>query len=184
MGVDPGDDTPVVVCDGGPATLLRLVGGVARTAGRVDKTGSRPGRSGASSVTIHPTGCATRQSSPRPADRSVQGHPKGRADQAVKPPETNHAAYSQPHNTAARASSLPLCAQSRNIHHAAVGGRNDTGAGNLARQAAQRYAASTTPDVPICACRGAVSLERCGCVVVHASVTEVGRAARRDVRTW
>jgi hypothetical protein len=64
MGVDPGDDTPVVVCDGGPATLPLLVLGwrwVARTAGRVDKTGSRPGRSGASSVTIHPTGCATRQ---------------------------------------------------------------------------------------------------------------------------
>ena len=47
--VDTGDDANVVFCDGGHCRPL-LFGwlGVARTAGRVDRTGSRPGSSGAS----------------------------------------------------------------------------------------------------------------------------------------
>jgi hypothetical protein len=53
VGVDTGDHTQVVaVCDGGHAALSSEVVGVARTAGRVDKTGSRPARTGASSVTF------------------------------------------------------------------------------------------------------------------------------------
>ena len=84
VGVDPGDDTPVVACDGGHATLLRLVAG----------WHARPGgwtRQGAGWQLrrlfghVHPTGCATRRSSSRQVDRSVQGHPKGRADLAVRP---------------------------------------------------------------------------------------------------
>jgi hypothetical protein len=42
----------VAVCDGGHAAPSCDVVGVARTAGRVDKTGSRPTRTGASSVTF------------------------------------------------------------------------------------------------------------------------------------
>jgi hypothetical protein len=73
--VDTGDDTPIVVCDGGHATpFLGLW--VARTAGRVDKTGSRPGSSGASTVTIHPTGCAT--TGPASLDRHLSSRtPEG-----------------------------------------------------------------------------------------------------------
>src|SRR4051794_29563019 len=94
--VDPGDDTPVVVCDGGHATLLRLVGGVARTAGRVDKTGSRPGSSGASSVTFprpvvpHDEARLARSTGQLKDPRGVE--PIWRSDQH----ETNPAACSQP----------------------------------------------------------------------------------------
>jgi hypothetical protein len=70
-----------------------LVCGVACTAACVE-TGSRPGSSGASSVTFtRPV--LPQPGPPRSVDRSVQGHRKGRADERVKANETNPAACSR-----------------------------------------------------------------------------------------
>src|SRR4051794_34001246 len=46
--VNTGDDTTVVFCDGGHCRPSLVWVGVAHTVGRVDRTGSRPGSSGAS----------------------------------------------------------------------------------------------------------------------------------------
>jgi hypothetical protein len=94
VGVDTGDDTEVVaICDGGHAALSSDVVGVARTAGTLDKTGSRPARTGASSVTfIRPV--VPRAGPTHSADRSDQGHQSGLADLRVRPmSETLPASY-------------------------------------------------------------------------------------------
>jgi hypothetical protein len=81
VGVDTGDHTQVIaICDGGRAALSSDVVGVARTAGRVDKTGSRPDRTGASSVTFtrpvapragpHSPGRQVRSRTPKRSGRS------------------------------------------------------------------------------------------------------------------
>jgi hypothetical protein len=60
VGVNTGDNPEIVaICDGGHAARSSDLVGVARTAGRVYKTGSRPARTGASSVTF------TRRVAPR-----------------------------------------------------------------------------------------------------------------------
>src|SRR5262245_65011841 len=90
VGVDTGNDTQVVaICDGGHAALSSDVVGVARTAGRVDKTGSRPG-TGASSVTF--TRPVVPRAGPRSLGRQVRSRtPSGLADLRVRPSERNPA---------------------------------------------------------------------------------------------